>query len=50
MACPDWLNPIAALAVCSGMRRGEILNLRWMDIDLLGRRTLLPQTKNNAKR
>ena len=30
----DWLKPIIALAVLTGMRRGEILGLRWLDVDL----------------
>jgi integrase len=29
-----WLHPIAALALGSGARRGEILGLRWQDLDL----------------
>jgi integrase len=29
-----WLHPIAALAFGSGARRGELLGLRWRDIDL----------------
>ncbi len=32
-ACPEWLRPIAGLAVATGMRRGEILGLRWFDIN-----------------
>jgi integrase len=24
-ACPEWLRPIAGLAVATGMRRGEVL-------------------------
>ena len=31
-ACPDWLRPIVALAVVTGMRRSEILGLRWLDV------------------
>lgn len=31
-----WLYPIAALALGSGMRRGEILGLQWTDVDLDG--------------
>jgi len=49
-ACPDWLRPIAALAVSTGMRRGEILGLRWLDIDMKNSRLLLPQTKNGDGR
>lgn len=47
---PEWLRPIIALAVATGMRRGEILHLRWLDIDRKGGRALLPQTKNNEGR
>jgi integrase len=47
---PQWLRPIIALAVATGMRRGEILHLRWLDIDRAGGRALLPQTKNNEGR
>ena len=49
-ACPEWLRPIVGLAVAAGMRRGEILGLRWLDVDLLGHRILLPQTKNGEGR
>jgi integrase len=48
--CPEWLQPIAALAAVTGMRRGEILGLRWLDVDFAGHRILLPQTKNNEGR
>lgn len=49
-ACPNWLRPIASLAVSSGMRRGEILSLRWLDVDLNQHRAMLPQTKNGEGR
>lgn len=49
-AAPEWLRPIIALAVSTGMRRSEILKLRWLDVDLNGRRLLLPQTKNGEGR
>ena len=49
-ACPKWLRPIAGLAVATGMRRGEILGLRWLDVDLKGGRIMLPQTKNGDGR
>jgi integrase len=48
--CPDWLNPIVCLAVTTGMRRGEILGLRWLDVDFAGGRIMLPQTKNGEGR
>jgi integrase len=49
-SCPEWLRPIVALAVCTGMRRGEILGLRWLDVDLAHQRIMLPQTKNGEGR
>lgn len=49
-ASPGWLRPIIALAVATGMRRSEILGLRWLDVDAKGGRILLPQTKNNEGR
>jgi integrase len=48
--CPDWLRPIAALLVFTGMRRSEVLGLRWLNVDLHGSRILLPQTKNGEGR
>jgi integrase len=32
------------------MRRGELLTLRWMDVDLEGRRVYLRETKNGSLR
>jgi len=49
-ACPSWLQPIVGLLSFTGCRRSEILGLRWMDIDRLGGRLLLPQTKNGDGR
>ncbi|HEU0183790.1 MAG TPA: tyrosine-type recombinase/integrase [Blastocatellia bacterium] len=48
--CPDGLREIVALAVSTGMRRGEILGLRYLDVDLSNRRIMLPQTKNGSGR
>lgn len=31
-----WLRPIIEFAVLTGLRRGEILNLQWKDVDLEG--------------
>jgi integrase len=39
-----------ALAAFIGMRRGELLGLRWMDVDLAGRRVYLRETKNGSLR
>lgn len=32
-ACPEWLKPIVELSVATGLRRGEIVKLKWNDID-----------------
>lgn len=48
--CPEWLRVIVALAATTGMRRSEILRLRWLDVDLINGRIMLPQTKNGEGR
>lgn len=48
--CPAWLEPIVTLAVTTGMRRSEILGFRWLDLDMVHGRILLPQTKNGEGR
>ena len=48
--CPDWLKPIVELAVATGMRRGEILSLRHLDVDLTHGCLMLRQTKNGEGR
>ena len=50
LCCPDWLRPVAVVAVSTGMRRSEILSLRWFDVDIAHQRILLPQTKNGEGR
>lgn len=49
-ASRDGLREIVALAVSTGMRRGEVLVLRFLDVDLSNRRIMLPQTKNGDGR
>jgi integrase len=46
---PD-LYPAVLLALCTGMRRGEVLHLEWRDIDFPRRHITLRQTKNGARR
>lgn len=45
-----YLFPIVILALSTGMRQGEILNLSWRDIDLTKGRITLHETKNNETR
>ncbi|MBM4354522.1 MAG: hypothetical protein FJ109_12160 [Deltaproteobacteria bacterium] len=48
--CPDNIRPIVILALHTGMRRGEILGLRWDDIDFGARTIHLRRTKNGRPR
>lgn len=53
-ACRDarnpWLSHFVALAIETGMRRGELLGLRWSNVDLERRIAFLPITKNGESR
>ncbi|GAA4400272.1 tyrosine-type recombinase/integrase [Quisquiliibacterium transsilvanicum] len=46
----QWLYAVVVLAISTGMRRGEILTLRWPQVDLKAGRILLHQTKNGSSR
>jgi integrase len=48
--CPTWLPPVVSPCCDTGMRRGEILGLRWLDVDLAHSTIWLPQTKNGEGR
>ena len=45
-----YIWPCVEIAIESGMRRSEILSLRWDNVDLETRIALLPDTKNGSKR
>lgn len=49
-SAPEWLRAPMAFAACTGVRRGELLGLRWMDVDVPHRRIYLRETKNGALR
>ena len=45
-----WTKPAVQLALATAMRRGELLSLRWVNIDLQGQTAFLPNTKNGDSR
>jgi integrase len=49
-SAPEWMKVPLALAAFTGMRRGELLSLRWTDVDLAHRRLYLRETKNGSLR
>lgn len=53
-ACKESTNPflyiVVVLALSTGMRQGEIMKLRWEDIDLFRGRIILHETKNGERR
>lgn len=44
------LYTIVVLAISTGMRHGELINLRWADVDLVSGMITLNDTKNGEKR
>jgi len=44
------IKPIAMLAIATGLRRGELLKLRWNDIDFRNRTAKIRDTKNGSDR
>ena len=45
-----YLYTIVVLALSTGMRRGEIINLKWDDINTKDRSLILHETKNGERR
>ena len=52
--CKESSNPylytVVVLALSTGMRQGEIMNLNWDTVDLSQGRAILHETKNNERR
>jgi integrase len=48
----DWapLHPLVLLAITTGARRGELLSLRWADVDMKASRALVRESKNDEQR
>ncbi|NEX19754.1 site-specific integrase [Thiorhodococcus mannitoliphagus] len=45
-----WLHTVVVLALSTGMRKGELMGLRWPDVDLPRGRITLRETKNGETR
>lgn len=45
-----YLLPVVVLAISTGMRRGEIMNLRWSDVQFERGTIILTATKNDTSR
>lgn len=43
---PEYARDFLLLALFTGMRRGELMRLRWENIDLIGNTLHIPETKN----
>lgn len=46
--CP-YLHAIVTLAVSTGMRKNEILDLKWADVDLIKGRIVIQESKNGER-
>ena len=49
-SCYGHIKDIVIVALHTGMRKGEILNLKWQDVDLRNRLIIIRNTKNNESR
>jgi len=51
-AASDWkgLHTLVMLAISTGARRGELINLKWSDVDLKSARAAVHDTKNGDSR
>lgn len=47
---PEWLREIIIVALNTGMRRGEILNLQWRDVDFSRGVLVVMKSKNKERR
>jgi len=48
--CPLYFQALVKVAFYTGMRKGEILSLRWKDIDWKNKKIMIAKTKNNERR
>ena len=47
--CPEWLRPIVLTARHTGLRRENILSLKWYQVDLFRRVITIERTKNGER-
>lgn len=50
ISCPRHIRPVVITALNSGMRKSEILNLMWSEVDLKNRKITVTNAKNNESR
>ena len=48
--CSEHLRHLVVTAINTGMRRGELFNLKWPQVDLTNRKITVINTKNNESR
>lgn len=46
----DHLMPMVLVSINTGIRRGELLNLRWTDVDLIGNRLTVAAISSKSKK
>lgn len=46
----DYIKPCVSFAICTGLRRKELLNLRWEDINFNDNCFIIPETKTDNPR
>ena len=49
-SCPDHIRPIVVTALNTGMRKGELQELKWADVDFKNRKITVINAKNNESR
>lgn len=48
-ATPGWLQEIITFAINTGLRRGEIIGLKWSQVDLFRKTMIILEQKNKGK-